>query len=374
MLRIFVSTNYNMNMKHLLPVAFLLISTVAIAQPVINRSNLFYAGDEFFATDVSVIPDPGMAGENVTWDFSTIVGDTAIIHASAAIPDTTPFAADYPESNLAVVYSVGGFQAFEYDTISESGYEQLGYVLAGISRETYSDPIMYLQFPFTYQSQWQDTFASVLEYFISPVSIETEGVLNAVVDGYGTLKLPHTTFTNAVRVKIISESTDSSDLGQGLSEKNVNHDTSYVWFSPSYHSILCTYDYTFTERTVYLTTPDTVITDFETEENSSFSYDPMSGNTAISEVVKPGTFALHVSPNPFDESLQLSFSTERSAEMQFELRDMNGNVVRHQMIAAQAGDNNVVVDLPNVIPGPYLVLLTSSTGTDVQKLIRINAR
>ncbi|HLF63533.1 MAG TPA: T9SS type A sorting domain-containing protein [Saprospiraceae bacterium] len=349
---------------------FLTLISITTAQPTIFRENFFAPGDEIFILDSDVIPDPGMSGENRTWDFSTIPVGKDVIRIGIANADTTQYFADFPNSNIAEVSTFDGGQNIEYDRVTNSIFELLGSVTPGVATLTYSNPLTYLEFPFTYSSQWQDTYANTFDFIINPITITTEGMVNTLIDGYGTLILPHATFNDVLRLKVIDESTDTTDLGQGLSEKNVNHDTSYYWVSPSYHGPLCAYSRTVSERTVYLTTKDTVIADHETNESTSFSFDPMSGGSAVRDV-QSGKFALYVSPNPFERTLSMEFTVDQSSEMQLILQDLGGNIVFQQTVSAQAGANEVVLNLPEIPSGAYIALLQSAKGADVQKLIRI---
>ena len=89
--------------------------------------------------------------------------------------------------------------------------------------------------------------------------------------------------------------------------------------------------------------------------------------------VRPGTFALRVSPNPFTSALYLTFDSARQQDMEFELRDLNGRNVFAAHLNATAGENSAELQISDIPSGIYVGLLHSSEGTDVQKLIRLGA-
>ncbi len=351
----------------------LTLFAVTIAQPEITRDDLIAPGDDIFFNYPENAPDPGPAGENVIWNFSAVVPDTGFLRLHVGHADTTPYSANFPTANISFFAEAGGVQVYQYHLVTNIAWQEIGGVTEGLNTRTYDNPKTQLQFPLTYNSQWQDDFSYTDDFVVSPVSIMGEGSVAGIVDGYGSLILPHATFNDVLRVKLIEQSMDTTDLGQGLSEKNVNYDTSFVWLSSSYHGPLCTYESSVQVRTVYLTTPDTVIVDSETNESSGFSYDPMSGSSGIHDEIQRGKFAVFISPNPFDRILNLKFTSDQSKEMQFIIRDLSGNIVFSESISAQSGENRFTLTLPELPSGAYIVLLQSLNGADVQKLIRIGS-
>lgn len=349
------------------------VAVVLSAQPTITRDNLFRPGDEIFQVDVPIIPDPGPSGANVVWDFSAVQPDPEVYGQEAVLADTTPYFNDYPQSNIALYTEALGTQIYQYMLLDDNSFEQMGSVIAGFQNEIYQDPATYLVFPFTYNSQWQDDFAFTSSFQINPTITTTEGSLETLVDAYGTLILPNATFTDVLRVRIVENSTDTTDFGLGIAEKNVNIDTSYHWISPSYYGPLCSRSKLIQQHYAYLITPDTVIVDVETLNDASFVYDPMSGGSATQNI-QPGKYALHVSPNPFEKTVNVSFTSSQPDEMQFLLQDLRGNLIYHETLNVQAGDNNVTVTLPDFPAGVYIAFLQSSSdGADVQKLVRIDS-
>lgn len=350
---------------------FVTLAVILSAQPTITRGDLFGPGDEIFSVDVTIVPDAGPSGENVVWDFSSVQPDIEVFGQLAVLADTTPYFADYPQSNIALYTEALGTQVYQYSLVDNSAVQQMGSVIAGFTQEIFQDPATYITFPCTYNSQWDDDFAFTITFDVNPIVTTGEGSLEAVVDAYGTLILPHATFNDVLRIRIVENSSDSTDLGLGFAERNVNLDTSYHWISPSYYGPLCSRSKLIQQHYAYLITPDTVIVDVETINDASFTYDPMSGGSATQNV-QPGRYALHVSPNPIAETVQVSFTTQQPGNMQFLLQDLRGMVIYRQTLNVQAGDNMVTLTLPEMPAGAYIAFLQSADGADVQKLIKMD--
>lgn len=340
------------------------------AQPVINRSHLYVPGKHVFAQNAANPAGNGSSGSNVTWDFSGLVPEDGIGNIYIGHADTTLFHSDFPGSNVAATASFGGFSYYNYLHVNNDGIEYLGDIIPGVTITTYSNAEQIVVFPLTMNTAWQDDFSYALDFFVSPIRTTAEGSLSALVDGFGTLVLPHTTFNDVLRLRTVTITADTTNLGLGISERVVTRDTSYVWLSPSYHGPLCASSYTHLTRTVYLMDVDTTIVDMETEEFRSFSFDPMSGETSsVPRDIAPGKYDLRISPNPFVQSIDLTFTSERSGLVRFALQDMYGRVVYAQMLQCHAGSNAQHISLPAMPAGVYLALLETPDGADVQKLI-----
>jgi len=75
-------------------------------------------------------------------------------------------------------------------------------------------------------------------------------------------------------------------------------------------------------------------------------------------VVNISTIKVAVSPNPFNESFDLNFSTLVEGEYEFNLYDTKGGLIRTQNGTAQAGNNQLKVrDLSKVPSGVYIYQL-----------------
>ena len=179
--------------------AFLLAAAVsaAHAQPVLTSGNLAPFGT---TAPISVaMPgsfNPGGAGANQTWDFSSLsaipAGNVTIVN-----PSTTPFATTYPTSNYAYKMDMTvpvPATVYNYYSVLSSGFELLASEVGGPDPNVYTDPRPELKFPFLFNDTYSDTYQST-----NMASPET---LTRTYDGYGTLMTPSHTYPNAVRMAV----------------------------------------------------------------------------------------------------------------------------------------------------------------------------
>jgi len=362
-------------MKYVFVISLLLtLSLHVFSQPVITRNHLMFPGDDFVTASVAVVPDPGSGGAQVIWDFSAVQQE-GVSGFAVEEADETPYASDFPGANIAFVDPSPNASFYQYHFIDGNAWEEHGSVSAGSTtpyRLNYDDPRTFLQFPVMYNGQWQDNYTYTLEYYTAPpYTTLGEGSVDVSVDGYGSLILPQATFSDVLRVQIIGESTDTTVLGQGLYERNYLHDTTYVWLSPSYHAVLCTYITSVIERITTVISGDTM--NFpETIEFVGFSFDPTAEpSSSLHDPVQPGIYALWISPNPVEQRMNVEFSSPEAQEMELSLQDQTGRCAYHQVIPAHQGENHVEVILSEIPSGMYVAWLKSWDGVDVQKIIRI---
>lgn len=349
----------------------LTLLSFGVAQPIIHRSHLLAPGDPFFVGSVSTVPDPGSSGANAVWDFSSVqAGNTAL--NTTVMASATPFAGDFPSANIALVDQTPGATFYQYILLDEGVWEEHGYVDPGFSNVTFGNPRTFLEFPVSYQGQWQDDFTYTIEYLVGdPVTTRGEGNVRVNVDGYGTLMLPQSTFDDVLRLRIIAEATDTTNFGGGLYERNYVYDTTIVWLSPSYHAPLATHIRSRTDRTTTVIIGDTLVVP-ETLEYSGFSFDPMAEPTsAILEAADIGLAELQISPNPFEQQLHIAFNAQKDSEVVMRVLDIHGREFHHEMMSVVEGKNVVDIMLPELQSGSYLMSFQTDKGVHVRKLIKI---
>jgi len=355
-------------------IAFLTLTlyAITIAQPVITRADLMYPGDDFFAAGAAVVPDPGPSGAGVTWDFSGVTADPNVTTFQTVDAASTPFAGSFPTANIAFLSSLGLSPFIQYELINDNIWEEYGFIAPMSNTLTYTNPRTFLEFPVMYNSQWQDDFSYSSVASLSQLETLGEGMVNTTADGYGMLMLPQTTFNDVLRVKIIGEVVDTTDLGGGIGEQNFYNDTTFVWFSPSYRGSLCSHTRGRRVQVVSVLYPDTIITEQQITTFKSFSIDPIAmGTSSVRSQSSTGNYAMKISPNPFMESVTLTFISDKTQQMLLEVRDLNGTLFMRQSVDTQPGENTVVLTMPELPAGAYTALLQSVDGIDVQKLIHI---
>lgn len=365
-------------MKCIYAVSLLLtLSVFSIAQPVITREDVVFPGDDFRISSTMTIPSQGSSGPNVTWNFGSVMpaASTTILVDEA---DDTPYADNYPGSNIALVDMTPGSQFYQYYNLDNDIWEELGNISpqgAPPTQVTYNDPRTYMQFPVAYNGQWQDSYTYTINYgTVPPITTFGEGSFNALVDGYGTLILPQATFTDVLRLRLIGSSTDTTELGMGLYERNNFSDTTYIWLSPSYHSPLATHFSGFATRITWVIFSGDTMAFPESIGYGSFTYDPQAEPTSALKDVVPGLHRLEITPNPFSESMDVVFNVKESGDVHFRLTDLYGNVVLEEKMHASAGENKISLQPQNIIPGSYVATLQSDEGMDIQPIVHIELR
>jgi hypothetical protein len=345
----------------------LLMSTLLLAQPEITRGDLMIVGDEYSVASVDSVPDPGSSGAGVIWDFSG-VDAASPQNYDVVLPGTTPYGGTYPAANLALVAKGNGL--YQYQDLTSNALEELGYVVPGFSTLTYDDSRRYLELPFGFNSQWNDDYTYTIVYQTNPpITTFGEGTISVIVDGYGTLMLPQGSFADALRLRVIGESTDTTNLGFNLYERNYYNDTSYVWMSPSYHAPLCTYISGSLLRMTTVAVGDTTVFE-ETDAIMSFTLDPLA-EAMPSAIVDPvaGNMDFVISPNPIIHHVEISFTAESDQEIEFKLRDAHGRLVSSSAILAERGENRMSIQLPDMSGGFYVATLQGQEGVAVLKLV-----
>jgi hypothetical protein len=214
-----------------------------------------------------------------------------------------------------------------------------------------------------FEDTFTDTYASSSTFF--GVTTFSRGTITGEADGYGTLILPNGTFDNVIRVKIVDESVDSTDLGLGIVEKVISTTTTYFWYSAVHPGPLVIREASEGIQVAIVEglPNDTIAID----PDSSFSFD-ITATTSSNEFFQTNAFELGASPNPFTEQLNLSFAAQRNEQLEFELRNSLGQIVMRRNINAISGSNQLNFETGSLPPGAYVAILK---GEDKGSVIRI---
>jgi hypothetical protein len=248
-------------------------------------------------------------------------------------PSVTPYAAAFPEANLAAQDESGDNYAYFRVTSSE-------YTLHGVANPAltvvYQDPEELMIFPLTLgTTNTDDLYAE----FTSGIDIIRSGTTVSTGDAYGTLILPSGTFTDVLRVKVEEDYSDEY-VGIPLS-LNYNFDL-YYWFKEGVTGPLLQYfnqnvDGLVTE-TLYMNNDIEVVTEVE--------------NLTISEI--------KVYPNPASENITISISNNanRNAE-NLVIYDVSGKVVYEEQLNST---DQIQINLSSLISGIYVIHFQTENG------------
>lgn len=166
----------------------------------------------------------GAGGANMTWDYSNLMDSATagtIYFKSAA---GTPYVADFPGAQFTA--ELGDTLFSYYETVS--GTPAILGVESPSAEFVYAHPLATLVNPFTYPDSFIDSVTLFLE---KPFTGNSKLLDTTMVTGYGTLKLPGSTYNNVLQVREISASSGSVTIpGVGVIPVPPTLDTTYAYY------------------------------------------------------------------------------------------------------------------------------------------------
>ena len=204
----------------------MLLSYSAFSQRQLLASDAPQAGESVDWNTGTDQQNPGTSGSGVTWDFSNI-GGSQQSSASYVSASGTPYASDFPQANIAV--QAGDFYGYRESTSSEILY--YGSAIANGLPIIYTNPRKELEFPFSFNNSFSDTWA--YEITSSPtVYTEATGSGTVTYDGSGTLITPAGTFQNAIRIRSEESTTSTTYINGAPNTPTTSSYTSHTWYIP----------------------------------------------------------------------------------------------------------------------------------------------
>jgi hypothetical protein len=183
-------------------------------------------------------------------------------------------------------------------------------------------------------------------YTAGSLTFNRKGVRITTADGWGTLILPSGTYPNMLRVKVIQDYTDVTNLGGTTGVYNVQ----YSWFDGVHknaaleilNSKNITGTGTLTGKYVMVSSAFAGITEAETAQNS-----------------------ISFEPNPVIDHITLTMSGEASALVQ--ICNLNGQVVAGNSYYR----NDARIDVSSLPAGIYIIKATTGQGSCVKKFVKL---
>ena len=363
-----------MNKSYFLSVLFSTISFVGISQITVTDTELLDVGDVIYlADDDNTIVNVASAGQNQTWDFSTLQS-TDSWSMEVVDPTTTPFDQLYPNANLCIIDDGD----FIYCNKSSSSVSMLG---IGDSVFQQGLPIITLPLSYSYTSTEgpllvldsliggpmvdflltsQGLSASLLTFGAAHVadslSIEVESTTSFNVDAEGTMILPMGSF-DALRVRIDRTITSSiavyciDTTAGGLNSDwyplsfggGSETESFYHWYSNDAST-------KFTLAEVFLDSLGNL------ETGISFLTD------TINSLEKIEIDYINIFPIP--TTYNLTITSQRNEEVVANLSDINGRDLMNFVFV-----NSTELDLSELDKGIYILNLNTKEGSISKKLI-----
>jgi len=188
--------------------AILTFSSVK-AQITLTQSDMPHVGDAFqIANDNAPIVNQGAAGTNKTWDLSGL-HNQAVDSSIYVAPYATPYASQFPSSNLTEIIVDGGNSIYAYANTGSGALTTISVVLPGFVIGFVSPAETVVSLPATYLTHWSTAYTNTDYYPGEEVGYDsTKEVQHEVevdtADGYGKVITPAATYANVLRIAAIT--------------------------------------------------------------------------------------------------------------------------------------------------------------------------
>ena len=325
-------------------------SLVTFAQPTLTAANFNpVIGDAFgnIICDTTGIT-AGSGGAAVTWNFSALIStsvDTGAVTACAS----TPHCSLFPGSTYAIISQAT--HLIPYYIAGAAALSQNGYYIASDTNAVYSDPIDQFHYPFTMGTTFSDPYAGILT--LGSITAQETGTITVTCDGYGTLELPGSIDSNALRVHTVQLFTDSASLFGFPTVQTFQLET-YSWYKTDYHSPLMTILNTTQVGGSYT--------------NKAVSYSPRQVSTSATTLSGTGP-ALLLYPTPATNELNVQYYCPTNQRVRITLCDVTGRQVALIADRLMYGTNTITCNTTMLPKGLYLLHLQAGTETITRKVV-----
>lgn len=323
----------------------LLLSTtfsirVSAQSPILTAVNSNpVIGDNFTGQSINYT-SPGSGGASQVWDFSTATS-AGTQTFSFIDPSTTANAASFPTATVTTYNPAN--TVLNYLSTSASALAAEGFFYGAPTNMivSYSNPQTVLSYPFSFGSNFTDTYSGT--YTSGTSTIIRNGLNTVNADGYGTLIMPYGTLNNVLRVTVLDQYTDTTSFGAPYSEFTFE---TYNWYLPGVHYQVLSL------TSLYMNGDPTPVAQFGTYLDQSSVGIPE--NDLLSAAVT-------IYPNPANEFIHIR-STEKIKNM---------DCFNYAGQAVDVKVENSSVDISSLSKGLYFIRITSENGkTLTQKFIK----
>ncbi len=288
--------------------------------------------------------DPGIAGSDVTWDFSElrfIKSFKGFINESK----DSEFGKSFPESNTELTE----FNSRFFFKVSEDKMEQFGYSTDdGKNQIHFSQPFIKIKFPFAFKDVFSGRVEGTASYH-GTINSTINGSYFVEADAYGTLILPgNTIYENALRIRTEKEYTNHySNLDQEV------YIITYRWYNSAHR-------YPLLVLTTYIT---------KTRNSESIHHQAAYNVNALKSVEQFYKEDVEIYPNPASKTLNVRLNALSEGSYYFEIFNASGELINsfyRETSAVGLHDfdlSGIIVDLK---PANY-VLVISNANTRISK-------
>lgn len=329
-------------------VLFLAVSSMVDAQSItlVDPGNTPVVGSSFLM-HTGAYSSPLAGGADQLFDLSGL-SETSTKTYTWALPSISPIASQYPGADLALVN--GGLDTLFYSTGTD-GIERVGesqsFSLLGTAYQVivpYTDGILELEFPLTYEDTWTDAITASFSVDGTP-AVRT-GTITGEADGWGRLVMPGAQDTlEVLRVHTVVSETNT------ITPINIQHSRSIYAYYPLWGKF-----------PVLRTVVDS-LTSIIQDQGYSFT-EWLDASALGVAMVDADAFGLQVRPNPANDFMEVVFNGGRNGAVVMDVVDMRGaSILHHEWSATSQQDMIQRVDVRQLDAGIYQVLLTAADGT-----------
>jgi hypothetical protein len=292
--------------------------------------------------------DPGLAGDNQTWDFSQLQFEqpfTGFVKKSVF----SNFQSVFPQSNTVLAE----FNSLFYLNVTKDQVVQNGYISSdGSTKITYSVPFVKMKFPFAFGDIYS---GSVIGTFEGPGNStgNITGSYTVEADGYGTLILPNNSVFNDV-LRVNTHKFYDNQLTNSVQHVDI---VTVRW----YNSI---HRYPLLVLTKYTTSGDGI---------ESINYQAAYNSDAIRSTLDLSSLSLSddnltLFPNPVTTSLNMTFDSPVSGNMNIQIYHADGKQIKsfNQDYILGTHNYNLSKEISGLLPGPY-ILVVNFGGSRIAK-------
>jgi hypothetical protein len=334
--------------KHLYLFTILLIPIAAFAQPTISDMDNFSNGEIYkrgscSSTNVS----PGASGASQTWNFTGLAFiDTEIVEITA--PSATPYGSQFPTANFSL-YS-DHTQQYVYITKGSVYNTMIGLVdpTANVTVKYNPNPATASKHPISYNDHILDTFANTLTQGLA--TLNGGGTVEITADGWGTLQLPDSSFSNVLRVKTVVIQRDSAAFPPTYIDAIR---TTYAWYADGRKAPLLSWDSLDVSGAI-------------TANDITVSY-LITSNLSAKNIVKN---AQAFTGSLYNNSLLLNGKFESGMPYKAELINIDGRKLFSTVFTTNK--ESMSLDLQQEIPsGIYLVSVMKTNDINSQQVLKL---
>lgn len=216
--RLLKSTNMQLEFHRKTFVLLLLLPSLSLAQISLETNDLTSINDVVTRyTDTVPSYGPGGDGPNQTWDFSNAVAEDTAVTTVVEVA-STGFASSFQSSDYAMTGAADSYLFFEHDANTMISTGAAGDLLetGEIIETPFSDPLLLHEFPRTYGSTFDDTYAFQADadgsaFDVHRIRLTHNGHVYDTTDAFGTLITPTGTY-DALRVKSVDFTTSEIEV------------------------------------------------------------------------------------------------------------------------------------------------------------------